>query len=586
MKVGHAQFYASAAVATIALFAFMPCVANDFVDWDDYAFVTENPHLRELSQESLLWMLTSFYQGVWHPLTWLSHALDRVLWGLNPSAHHLVSVVLHAMNGALVFFVCLILQDVWNERNPRRRTTTDEDRIVTAFAAGLFFVIHPLRVESVAWISARKDLLCAFFFLAAVVSYVKYVRLRDASHHGGVYYACAVAFHGAAILSKPTAVTLPFVLLLLDYYPLYRLKRSELWQRLAEKAPFLVLSGIAVVMNIAAKWGDAIPFSYVPASIRVMNAFHSIITYIMQTVLPTTLIPLYPMDLSIDYMGPMYLAAAGLVTAVTAVCVVLALQERRLWLIVWLYYLVVLTPSLGLFMSFRHCAADRYTYLPSLGLCLLAGVGVGRLWDVTSRFRRSSLAHPLLFLLVLSAATAYAMKTQGQIAVWRDTETLWYHVKEHARPIPDIAYFAIGRVHEDKGDFKWALEYYRQALSENPTSSRFKEKVATALAKSGDTEEALRLASQLVRDDPTNPDAYVILGQIKGEMGRYDEAVAAFEQALAIESQYRPALALLIVAHLNRNDLSRARYYYKLYKNKGGSVPREILERLKAEPGN
>jgi len=479
-----------------------------------------------------------------------------------------------------------MLQDAWQERNPQGRTTSDEARIVTAFTAGLFFVVHPLRVEPVAWISGRKDLLCALFFLAAIVSYVRYVRLRDASHRGGVYYACALAFHGAAILSKPAAVTLPFVLLLLDYYPLYRLERPVLWKRVAEKAPFLAFSGVEVVMNMAAKWGEAIPLSYVPAHVRIMNAFHSAVTYIVQTLLPTTLIPLYPMDLTIDYLGPSYVAAAALVTVVTALCVFLALRERRLWLSVWLYYVVTLTPSIGLFMSFRHCAADRYTYLPTLGLCLLAGVGVGRLWEVTSRLHRSLLARALLGVLVLNVAIAYAIKTQGQIAVWRSTETLWSHVKEHARPIPDIAYFAMGKVHEDKGDFTWALAYYREALSENPTSSRFKERIATVLAKTGETAEALRLAGQLVKDDPTNPDAYVTLGQIKGSMGRYDEAVAAFEQALRLKSQYPPALALLIVAHLNKNDLSRARYYYKLYKEKGFSVPPEIQEKLMEEPRN
>jgi tetratricopeptide (TPR) repeat protein len=239
---------------------------------------------------------------------------------------------------------------------------------------------------------------------------------------------------------------------------------------------------------------------------------------------------------------------------------------------------------MGLFMSFRHSAADRYTYLPSLGLCLLVGLGMGRLWDITARLQRGSLARAFLSVLVLSVAIGYGIKAQAQIAVWRNTETLWSHVLKYARPVPDIAYFALGKVYENKGHFDRALEFYREALSVNPTSTRFKGRIATTLAQSGDTAEARRLALQLIEDDPSNPDAYVTLGRIEGSVGRYDEAVRALEQALRLESQYPPALALLIVAHLKKNELSRARHYYEMYTEKGFSVPREIEEQLTKAP--
>ncbi len=568
----------------VALFVFMPCTVNDFVDWDDYGFVTENPHIGRLSYESMLWMLTSFYQGVWHPLTWLSHALDRSLWGLNPSAHHLVSVVLHAVNGALVFVVCLMLQDAWNERNPRRRSIPETTRIVAAFTAGLLFVIHPLRVDSVTWISGRKDLLCALFFLAAIVSYLNYVRSNKASRlRRGVCYACALAFHGAAILSKPMAVTLPFVLLLLDYYPLYRMRRSVLWQCVEGKVPFFALSGVATVMNMAAKWGEAIPFSYVPAYVRVMNAFHSVVTYIVQTVAPITLSPLYPMDLTVNYSGPSYVAAAMLVTGVTVSCLYLAMRDRRLLLGVWLYYLITLAPVLGLFMSYRHATADRYTYLPTLGFYLLVGLSVGRLWEIADRLHRASFTRMLLGVSVLAVVLVYVIKAQEQIAVWRTTETLWSHVLMHARPVPDIAYFALGKVYENKGDFDQALGFYREALSLNPTNTCFKGKIATVLARSGKTAEARTLALQLIETDPRNPDAYVTLGRIEGLLGRFDEAVRAQEQALRLQPQYPPALGLLMMAYLKKNELGRARHYYEIYTGKGFSVPQEIQSKLMPE---
>ncbi len=581
MTVRHARFHATVLLATIALFVFMPCVANDFVDWDDYGFVTENPHISGVSYSSLLWMLTAYHQGVWHPLTWLSHAADRSLWGLNPSAHHLVSVVLHAMNGALMVLVCLMLQDAWKERNPRGRSTSDQAVILTAFTAGLFFVVHPLRVESTAWISGRKDLLCALFFLAALVSYVSYVRSREGSPPGNrAWYVCAAVFHGAAILAKPTAVTLPLVLLLLDYYPLYRMGQSVLLQRVVEKTPFWILSSLAVVMNMAAKWGEAIPLSYVPASVRLMNAFHSAVTYMVQTTAPITLSPLYPMDLTVDYFGPDFVSAAAIITGVTGLCLFLAFRGRRLWLGVWLYYLITLSPSLGLFMSYRHRAADRYTYLPSLGVSLLIGVGVGRIWDVTAQLSHRSLARAVLCVVVTTAAFGCVVKTREQIAVWRNTESLWSHVVNYARPVPDIAHFALGKVYENRGDFTRALESYRKALSLNPTSTRFKGRIAVILARMGDTTAAWKLADELIKGDPRNPDAYVTLGRIAGSMGKYDEAVAALEKALSLEPRYPPALALLMVAHLKRNQLDRARHYYDLYTEQGFSVPQEMREQL------
>ncbi|MFH1114311.1 MAG: tetratricopeptide repeat protein [Pseudomonadota bacterium] len=581
MTILRARFYAPALLAAIGLFAFMPCVANDFVDWDDYGFVKENPHIRDLSYTSLLRMVTGFHQGVWHPLTWLSHAADRSLWGLNPSAHHLVSVVLHALNGALVFLVCLMLQDAWKERNSREAVPTELSVIAASFTAGLLFAVHPLRVESVAWISGRKDLLCALFFLSALLSYVGYVCRREVSPaRGRRWYASAVVFHGLAVLSKPTAVVLPLVLLLLDYYPLYRMDPSVFLRRVVEKAPFWVIGGIGVVMNMAAKWGESIPLSYVPASVRIMNAFHSVVAYIVQTAAPLTLIPLYPMDLSTDHFGPEYVLAAAMVTAVTGLCLFSALRGRRLWAGVCLYYLITLSPSLGLFMSFRHCAADRYTYLPSVGLCLLMGLGVGRLWDVLGGRRHRLIGRAALCAAVMTAAFGCLIKSRDQMAVWRNTETLWLHVVKHARPVPDIAYFALGKVYESRDDFTRALEAYRKALSLNPGGARIKGRIAVVLARTGKTAEARELALGLIEADPRQPDAYVTLAGIEGSMGRYDEAVRSLEQALRLEPEYPPALGLLIVAHVRRNDLGRARYYYGLYTEKGFTVPREIEETL------
>lgn len=581
MSKGFTRLVTCLLLVFIGLLTFMPSVANDFVDWDDHAFVTENPHISSLTLDSALWMVTTNYQGAWHPLTWLSHAVDTALWGKDPSRHHATSVVLHVMNMALLFLVTLTLQETWEARCPHGRTIAEGAKLVTAFSAALLFGVHPLRVESVAWIAERKDVLSSLFFLAAVLSYLRFVTARESPRHGRrIFYVLSVLFHGLAILSKPMTVTLPLVLLLLDYYPLYRMTPRTLWPCVREKAPFLALSVLALAMNMAAKWGEAIPFTIVPLGARIMNAFHSAVIYIGHTMIPVTLVPFYPMDPGRDFLGAGYVVSATLVLAVSGVVGLLAFRGRRLWLTVWVSYLTTLAPAMGLFMSFRHASADRYTYLPTMGIWILVGIGFGRLWDAAGNATHRVLARTALGLCLLAAGLAYAHKTWEQIGVWKNTETLWSYVVTHARPAPDIAYFALGKVREHRGDLGGALNLYRKAAALNPTSSRFQGRIAEVLVRNGEVERGRALAEQLVAEDPDNPELRVTLGKILGFTGRYDEAVRTFEEALELSPEHPSALIMLIYAHLQRHDPDRARAYYRRYTATGYSAPRGLAEKL------
>lgn len=243
----------------VVLLVFLPSVQNDFVDWDDYAFVSKNPRLAPISWESLRWMATTFYMGAWHPITWFSHAVDISLWGANPSPHRLMNILIHCCNVVLFCVLCTTLQDIWSERNPAGKSISAESKLIAAFSAAVLFGIHPLRVESVVWISERKDVLCSFFFLCSLVAYLAYAR-REPVRQGRRFYFLSLGFHLMALLAKPMAMTLPLVLLVTDYYPLYRLDKGRLWTCVREKVPYIILSAGCVAMNAAATWSTSVAF--------------------------------------------------------------------------------------------------------------------------------------------------------------------------------------------------------------------------------------------------------------------------------------------------------------------------------------
>ncbi len=574
------KFYACIVLGTVVVMTFLPAVGNDFVDWDDYSFVTTNYHIQSITLDSLRWMLTTFYQGAWHPLTWFSHALDRSLWGLNPASHRLINIILHTLNVLLFCALCIRLQDAWVERNPHGATISPESRFVAAWTAALFFGIHPLRVESVAWIAERKDVLSALFYLATLITYLRYARADCAAQDGRRRYLLSVALYLPAVLSKPMAVTLPFVLILIDYYPLYRLNRSSLWIRIWEKGPFLVLAAVAVGMNIAAKWGEAIPFSYVPAGLRIMNAFHAMVFYLQKSVLPSHLLPLYQLDRGLDYFGPTFVISAMVIIVVTGMCIRQALNDNRVWAAVWFYYLITLAPALGIFLPYRHAMADRYTYLSTLGFWLLAGLGVARLWDMAGRFRQARMFKMGLIAAILSVATVYDYATQNQIGVWKNSETLWSYIIQHSDPVPDIAYFAIGKESERKGDLDGAMANYKRALSLSPENNRFKGRIGAILAKKGDYASAESIYRRILEAEPSNPASFADMGRVLAVMGRYDEAIQAFERALELDPDYFPALPMLMAAYLEKNEIARAREFYHKYIGMGFTVGSDIEERL------
>lgn len=570
------KLYTFLGVFGIVLLVFLPSVGNEFIDWDDLAFVTQNGNIQSISFESIKWMLTTFYAKIWLPLTWFSHALDISIFGLNPSPHRLINILFHCFN--TVFFGLLIIKltSIYQERH--LDTIVDNTGLVLCAAgAALLFGVHPLRVESVVWISERKDVMCAFFYLLSLLQYLRFARDGKSS---GYYFA--IVFALLAMLSKPMAVTLPLVLLLLDYFPLKRLNpaSSTITNNLKEKGPFFLLSAITLAMNTAANWGQTVPFDYVTPGMRFMNAFYSIAMYIKQSLIPGTLIPIHQMDRSINYFGPTYIISLVIIVLITIAAFGYAFRGRRLWLTCWLYFLVTLAPASGLLMSYRHSMADRYTYLPTLSLWFLVGLGAMKLWSKYARSSAKSAVHAAILLVIVAVATFYADKTRKQAEVWKNSETFWVYIYENADYIPDSAYFAIGKILEKKGKSDEAFKFYTAAESLNPRNPTFKWRFAVALLRKGDTEAAQAKLSELNKMGINRAEVNYYVGRSLYNLKDYQEAIHYLRKAVQADPKLNSARAVLIGALIKSGDTDAAKRELVEAKTKGLKLPPAIEQAL------
>src|SRR5436853_897881 len=358
-------------IALVTVAAFLPALQNQFVNWDDAANFLDNPHYRGLGWSQLRWMWSAFHKGHWIPLTWMTLGLDYLLWGMNPFGYHLTSLVLHAANAIVFYFVAfrilgLALPDAG-----------DRGRAGLALAAGfaaLLFALHPLRVESVAWATERRDVLSGLFYLLTILAYL---RACERAERARGWYWGAVGLFACALLSKSMTVSLPVVLLILDVYPLRRLGGpigwwSERARRVyLEKIPFVLLAGGASAIAFLALFQihNMVGLDQLSLPGRLAISAYNLSFYLWKTVLPLNLSPLYELR-GVNAWAPPFLLGYGVVLAITALA--LALLRRVPGLAAtWLAYVIILLPVLGIFQNGPQIAADRYTYLACLGWALL-----------------------------------------------------------------------------------------------------------------------------------------------------------------------------------------------------------------------
>jgi tetratricopeptide (TPR) repeat protein len=581
-------------VAGLSLFAYRAVLDAEFINYDDPGYVTANPNVQQgLTPESVSWAFRSMEASNWHPLTWLSHMLDCELYGLGAAGHHLSGLLFHTINGILLFFLL-------------RMGTSSSWR--SGLVAALF-VCHPVHVESVAWVAERKDVLSTFFGFISLLFYFRYA--RDGKY---LKLGCSFFFFALSLMSKPMLVTMPFLFVLLDFWPLRRLQRGNWPPLLLEKLPFLVLSVLSSIVTLIAQRQEVAAVTALPLWARVNNAAVAYVKYLGKTFWPENLAVFYPYQGALPAIVVVLCALALL--AVTAL--VLTYRRSKPWLpLGWFWYLGTLVPVIGIVQVGVQSMADRYTYVPLIGIFIMAAWSIPARWLERNPQRTVTLAAVATVLLLL---TFQAIR---QVRVWTNSEILFGHALrvtkdnyiamnnygtalaqrgELAEAIPHFqksielqpgnanahfnlggALFQQGKNAEAKAAFAEALKYrpkyseartwlgrvyalqgelaeaereFKTALQDDPTHVEAMIQLGTLMARQGNLNAALSSFGQAIKFTPDNPELRYRVGRILSEQGRINEAVAELQLALQLNPEHVGALYELgrIAASLGRNE--------------------------------
>jgi tetratricopeptide (TPR) repeat protein len=509
-------------LAAITWLVFGQTLHHEFVNYDDGEYVLKNSQVtRGLTLEGIAWAFTHVHSSNWHPLTWISHMLDCQFYGLNPGGHHLTNVLLHAATAILLFLVL-------------RQMTGSSWR--SAFVAAVF-AIHPLRVESVAWVAERKDVLSGLFFMLTIGAYVRYARAPWSPFR----YGLVVLLFAAGLMCKPMVVTMPFVLLLLDYWPLNRFstlqgqgrEHPKIRSRLIlEKLPLLGLSLASCAVTLFAQRGSMAPVARISPPSRLGNAVISYTDYLRQMFWPSDLAALYPWEAA--RLGVLNIVPSiVLLTGVSAAFFVL--RRRRYLVTGWLWYLVMLGPVIGILQVGNQARADRYTYLPQIGLYLLLTWGAADLcagW----RHRRvllTSLSSIILVVLIFSA--------RAQASYWQDSETLWSHALACTTD-NIIAEGNLGQACSSKGKKREAMIYFQNSLRIAPNQAPIHSSLGVFFLEMGRVNESLAHLQTALEIEPKFADAHYNLGNTYLQMGQAKEALLHYKRALEIDPNDTQAL--------------------------------------------
>ncbi len=537
-------------LAAITFAVFGQTLTHEFVNYDDNPYVYDNPMVAQgLTLKGIVWAFTGIHANNWHPLTWLSHMLDCQLYGLHPGGHHLTNVLLHTATVILLFLVLREMTGaLWR----------------SAFVAAVF-AIHPLRAESVAWVAERKDILSGLFFMLTIGAYVRYARRPWSLAR----YGLVMLLFAMGLMCKPMLVTLPVVLLLLDYWPLQRVEPGKLSGLLLEKLPLLALSTASCVATFLAQnkgiqSGGSFSLLY-----RLGNALVACVVYLRQMIWPVGLAAHYPYH---HYgLPPWEVALAGTLVAGLSAAALWQWRKQPWLLVGWLWYLAMLLPVAGIIQVGIQAHADRYTYLPQIGIYLAVT------W-LAAQWRVSRVAFGGLMSGVLAVLMVCAWK---QTAYWKNSETLWTHALActtdnevacsnlgtallqkgrtdeaiyqqrqalHINPNYEIPQFNLGNALLQKGKVDEAIYHFMYALHINPDCAQAHAGLGSSLLRKGRVEEAAGHFQKALQIDPDNALAHCNLGNILLKKGRVDEAIAHYQHALQIDPDYPQA-------HYNLGDI-------------------------------
>lgn len=482
---------------------YWPVYKYDFVEWDDNIYVTENPNVQNgLNLESIHWAFTTNYSGTYHPITWLSHILDQQLFKNLAGEHHITNVLFHIANTLILFYVLMRMTGaVWP----------------SAFVAAIF-ALHPLHVESVAWVSERKDVLSTFWGLLAILAYTHYVKNQKFK-----WYLATLVLFVLGLMSKPMLVTLPFVLLLLDFWPLQRKFSRSL---LTEKIPFLICSIIIcfVTIPIQQKTGAVPSLETCGLVTRIDNAFVSYITYITKTIWPSRLTVLYLH--SGKELSTIKAAICGLALFLISVCFIYQARRYRFLAVGWLWYLVTLVPVIGLVQSGAQAMADRYTYMPLTGLFIIIA------WSAKEFVPKRQ--YKMLVLPAIAILVAYGTVAARQLKYWQDSPSLFEQALRVDENNHVILYNYIIYLNES-GRYDEAIEQSDRLLKITPDDAKAHNVAGLTLMNTGRPLQALEHFQTAIKNDPNFLPAYFNAALALKKQDRPEEAAGYLEQSLKLK---------------------------------------------------
>ncbi len=652
-KIIKSKSVYAALTAVAAFIIYLPALKNGFVDWDDNIYIYQNQMITNFNMEFIKWSFTNFAAFNWHPLTWMSHALDYAVWGLNPMGHHLTSIIFHGIDTFLVTLLAIRLLEIG-----KGVLKTDNSILFAGIIAGLLFGLHPLHVESAAWVSERKDVLSACFFLLSLLSYLRYTttEYRDSrawqskmvtissfiksplsslfqipkafgtllekkgkgrflhpynylslkgspdeekdhffSYFFRKYYLLSLAFFFLGLLSKPMVITLPAVLLILDWYPLKRFTRATLlsfplvvpkafgisefplkkggvrglFQKdcgqaamtetdslclpaddristgsrslvylLYEKIPFFFLSLASSAITVLAQRGALASFTGLSLTSRLLSAMKSLIVYLEKMLWPAGLMPFYPYPANITIFSLEYFVPVLLLVGITSACIyVLKTKKQRVWLSVWGYYIITMLPVIGIVQVGKQEFADRYMYLPSIGPFILIGIAAGLFFEILRKQKMAikvvSLSVPFIIFLSMSYATS------RQIAVWKNGITLWSREIEVLGQnsgkeylFLNIPFYNRGAAYADRGYWDQAIEDFSMAIYLDQVDFTAYYLRGSMYANKKDYQNALNDYNVAIYLSPKVADIYYSRAFVYSELRRYPEAIDDITKAI------------------------------------------------------
>jgi len=566
------------------IIAYVQVINFDFVGYDDQEYVTENSHVKKgLTVEGLKWAFTSFHSANWHPITWLSHMLDCELYGLNPMGHHWTNLQFHIANTLLLFFILFKMTGaLWR----------------SAFVAALF-ALHPLHVESVAWVSERKDVLSAFFGLLSIAAYCRYVENPRI-----INYLLIVLLLGLGLMAKPMLVTLPFVLLLLDFWPLkrFQLNNDRMLQAdtvtffgfqgflrlFLEKIPLFILVVFSCILTFLAQknYGAVQALEALPLINRITNALISYSSYVLKTIWPSSLAVFYPHPG--NSLPAWQIVGAALLIAV-AIFLSIRTSKKYPYMAVGLFwYLGTLVPVIGLVQVGDQAMADRYTYLPLIGLFIIIAWGAS---DLTFKWHYRKIFLWVSWVIIFSVLTVCTFFQAGH---WKNGITLFenaikvtennykaqnnlgaafspvdldkaiVHFKEALKIKPDYAtaLHNLGIALSDKGNYDEAVLYFNKALKINPQLTDARNNLANILFLQGKFDEAVSLYNKALKINPEHADAHYNLAYVMSSQGKLDEAVLHYKEAIRINPEYAKAHYQLGNILINQSKMKETMFHF------------------------